>query len=67
MSGGPVLNEVGQVIAINGLHSEPLWGNPYEWDDGTLPADNLFPVLAGSSWAIPAETILKRLNRDSIE
>lgn len=61
MSGGPVLNTKGQVIAINGLHAEPLWGNPYVWDDGTTPSETLFPLLSKLSWAIPAETVLESL------
>ncbi|WP_448574048.1 S1 family peptidase [Trichothermofontia sp.] len=29
MSGGPVLNAQGQLIAINGMRAEALWGDPY--------------------------------------
>lgn len=65
MSGGPVLNQQGQVIAINGLHAEPLWGNPYIWDDGTIPSPKLFPMFANSSWAIPAERVLDLLPQQS--
>ena len=59
MSGGPVMNLSGQVIAINGVHAEPLWGNPYNWDDGTVPSEQDSAKLAESSWAIPIETVME--------
>ncbi|MEM9137923.1 MAG: serine protease [Cyanobacteria bacterium P01_F01_bin.42] len=61
MSGGPVINAFGHVIAINGLHAEPLWGQPYAWDDGTTPATGLLPMFSGLSWAIPSETVMRSL------
>jgi serine protease Do len=58
MSGGPVLNAKGEVIAVNGMHQEPLWGNPYIYQDGSKP--NLgFNILSHSSWAIPIETVVR--------
>jgi S1-C subfamily serine protease len=57
MSGGPVLNLQGEVIAVNGMHAEPLWGNPYEYADGSLPSPELYPLLFNSSWGIPVKTV----------
>jgi S1-C subfamily serine protease len=57
MSGGPVLNLQGEVIAVNGMHAEPLWGNPYAYADGSLPSPELYPVLFNSSWGIPVKTV----------
>lgn len=59
MSGGPVLNRRGQVIAVNGMHAYPLWGNPYVFTDGSKPDPELEKVMKRSSWAIPVERFLK--------
>lgn len=55
MSGGPVLNMRAEVIAVNGMHQEPLWGDPYIYQDGSKPNIG-FNILSSSSWAIPIET-----------
>jgi S1-C subfamily serine protease len=59
MSGGPVLNKQGELVAINGMHAQPLWGNPYIFQDGSQPPSSLRKVLARSSWGIPIEAVLK--------
>ena len=59
MSGGPVLNRWGQVIAMNGMHAYPLWGDPYIFVDGSKPNPVDHQVMRQSSWAIPAERFLQ--------
>ncbi len=52
MSGGPVLNQLGEVVAINGVHAYPLWGDPYVFDDGSHPCPPLHRLMTRSSWGI---------------
>ncbi|MBF2064755.1 MAG: trypsin-like peptidase domain-containing protein [Calothrix sp. C42_A2020_038] len=59
MSGGPVLNHSGEVVAVNGMHAEPLWGNPYVYQDGTEPELFVQKQMQQYSWGIPLENYLK--------
>jgi len=52
---GPVLNREGKVIGINGIHAQPLWGDPYVYQDGTRPNDTLRQRMRRSSWAVPID------------
>jgi S1-C subfamily serine protease len=58
MSGGPLLDSRGQVVALNGMRAYPLWGDPYIFQDGSRPPRALQNLLVKSSWAIPVETIV---------
>ena len=55
MSGGPVLNSRGEVIAINGKHAYPLWEAPEVYQDGSEPCPALQELIARNSLAIPIE------------
>ncbi|MGK7874269.1 MAG: serine protease [Xenococcaceae cyanobacterium] len=59
MSGGPVLNLEGAVVAINGMHAYPLWGDPYVYQDGQKPCPPMREIMERSSWAIPIDTFLQ--------
>jgi len=57
MSGGPVLNERGQLVGINGRLKYPLQGiDVFTFTDGTKPSEKLFEQMEALSWAIPIAT-----------
>ncbi len=57
MSGGPVLNDKGQVVGINGRLKYPLQGiDVFTFTDGTKPSEKLFEQMEALSWAIPIAT-----------
>ncbi|WP_236503965.1 S1 family peptidase [Tychonema sp. BBK16] len=59
MSGGPVLNWAGEVVAVNGMHAYPLWGDPYLFQDGSKPCEPMRELMVRSSWGIPIEKFLQ--------
>lgn len=56
MSGGPVLNLAGEVVAIHGKGAHPVWGDPYVYQDGTRPKPKLKEMMVRSNWGIPVQT-----------
>jgi S1-C subfamily serine protease len=60
MSGGPVMDAYGRVIAVNGVHANPLWGKPsYRYASGEKPCEAMREEMANLSWAIPMETVMQ--------
>lgn len=57
MSGGPVLNDKGEVIAIHGTGAFPILDNAYTYQDGDRPKSELINKMKQFSFGIPIEKI----------
>jgi hypothetical protein len=69
-SGGPVLNDLGEVVAVNGKgkYSKPPFANtpdPYKFNDNTEPDQNIKLLMTYFSWGIPIETYVKTIDPNS--
>jgi S1-C subfamily serine protease len=60
MSGGPILNQKGELIGINALRSNPIFDNSYVYEDGTPVAPEELATIRRLSWGVPS-TIAMRL------
>jgi len=56
MSGGPILNQRGEVIGINGILANPIWGDPYVFQDGSKPNAIEREKMSSYSWGIAIKT-----------
>jgi serine protease Do len=63
MSGGPLLNQQGKLVGINGKHAYPLWEAPDLYQDNSQPCQPLQELITRSSLAIPIEKALTLASR----
>ncbi|WP_374793967.1 S1 family peptidase [Aerosakkonema funiforme] len=57
MSGGPLLNSRGELVAVNGMNAYPLWGDPYIFKDGSQPILSVRKEMINYSWGIPIANV----------
>ncbi|MGA1357788.1 MAG: tetratricopeptide repeat-containing S1 family peptidase [Prochlorothrix sp.] len=57
MSGGPILNDRGKVVGFNGRHGNPLFGDPFVFEDGSAPEGADREVMVRLSWGVPLRVL----------
>ncbi|MCC0179256.1 tetratricopeptide repeat protein, partial [Waterburya agarophytonicola K14] len=67
MSGGAILDRSGKLIGINGIHANPLWGNPYIYENGDTPNEELRAKMSLSNWGVPVEILTQYAPNIAIE
>jgi serine protease Do len=59
MSGGPVLDQEGQLIGINGRAKYPIQGiDAFTFADGSIPSLDLFKRMESLSWGVPISNFI---------
>ncbi|MEO1374537.1 MAG: tetratricopeptide repeat-containing serine protease family protein, partial [Cyanobacteria bacterium J06635_10] len=64
MSGGAIINSLGQLVGINGKSAFPILNTGYVYQDGKLPSEAEIIEMRKLSWGIPISTVLERVDGD---
>lgn len=57
MSGGPLLNQSGKLIGVNGLLNHAILNDTYVYQDGSRPSEQQLQRLREFSFAVPIQTL----------
>jgi S1-C subfamily serine protease len=63
MSGGPILNQWGELIGLNSRHSYPTFGDPFVFQDGTRPSEKERKKMVSLSWGMPIEILAETASK----
>jgi tetratricopeptide (TPR) repeat protein/S1-C subfamily serine protease len=66
MSGGAIINSVGQIIGINGRSAYPILNTGYVYPDGSRPRDEQIQQMRKLSWGIPISTFLAQVKPEIV-
>jgi len=63
MSGGPILNQWGELIGLNSRHPYPTFGDPFVFQDGTRPSEKERKKMVPLSWGMPIEILAQTASK----
>jgi len=55
MSGGPLLNEAGEVVGVNGVGQAAILDKTYTFEDGSTASEGQRRAFRQASWSVPLE------------
>ncbi|MGD1911776.1 MAG: trypsin-like peptidase domain-containing protein [Rivularia sp. (in: cyanobacteria)] len=64
MSGGAILDSMGELVGINGRSAYPILNSGYVYQNGKSPSQAEIREMRKLSWGIPISTALAQVNRD---
>ena len=64
MSGGAILNSMGELVGINGKSAYPILNTGYVYQNGKRPNQAEIREMRKLSWGIPISTVLAQVDRD---
>ena len=64
MSGGAILNSLGQLVGINGKSAYPILNTGYVYQNGKRPSEAEIREMRKLSWGIPISTVLTWVDSD---
>ncbi|MGB6294776.1 MAG: tetratricopeptide repeat protein, partial [Rivularia sp. (in: cyanobacteria)] len=64
MSGGAILNSMGELVGINGKSAYPILNTGYVYQNGKRPSESEINEMRKLSWGIPISTVLTWVDSD---